>query len=60
MLAYTPTGWQETFIQECELIRSEMQEQEVKVEGEFLSKQAMLEEKKLSEKLDYNDNINIL
>lgn len=42
---------QETFVQECEVLRSEMQEQEVKIEGEFASKQYMLDTMELSEKL---------
>ena len=44
-------GWQDTFMQECEILRSEMQEHQVKIEGEFVSKEFMLTTLELSETL---------
>ena len=38
-------------MQECELIRQELSEEEVTVEGEFVSQKTMLEEWKWSEML---------
>ena len=32
---------QETFIQECEILREELQEHQLKIEGKFVSKQNM-------------------
>lgn len=43
--------WQDTFMQECEILRSEMQEHQVKIEGEFVSKEFMLTKLELSETL---------
>ena len=38
-------------MQECEILRSEMQEHQVKIEGEFVSKEFMLTKLELSETL---------
>lgn len=43
---------EETFVQECEVLRQELQEHELKIEGEFVSKQDMKDKLELSERLD--------
>ena len=51
-----PDSLKEAFIEECALIRSDMLESDLTVEGEFLSEKAMREDNGFSEPLSSHKN----